>query len=183
MPVKETLIIKRIEEFLLKDREKTSIRKLLDHCFQDYPGDDIFFKQIPSFRYLAYIGNELVGHLGVDHRVIKNGNRRCKALCISDVCVSETYRSRKIGSRMMKKMESDAQKAKIDFAILIATQSKIYYNLGYRSRENTFRWLIIQNHESLGLAQRKLGKNMVMVKKISGIPWSLETTDFLGPLF
>ena len=178
-----SLKIERVEEFALKNRQKQKIRALLDECFPDYPGTDIYFKQLPSFRYLTYAGKKIVGQLGVDYRIIRNGENICRALCISDVCVSEEYRSQKIGSKMMAKLEKDARKAGIDFIILISNESKMYYHLGYRGRSNIFRWLIIQNHESLGLAQRKLGKAVIMVKKISGKAWTSALTDLLGPIF
>ena len=103
------------------------------NVFRIILGRKFFFNQLPTFRYLAHHGHELIGQLGVEYRVISNGGKSCKVLCVSDVCVSEAYRSRKIASRMLKKMEVDAKKAGIDchtgFEIVVSYVSLFYVSL------------------------------------------------------
>ncbi len=177
------LSIDRVEEFELKESESIKVCDLLACCFPDYPTDAIYYKQLPSFRYLAFQATQLIGHLGVDFRMINNDGHLLKVLCISDVCVHPNYRDHQIASSLLQRLETDAIKKKIDFLILISNDSKVYYHNGYRSKDNTFKWLMIQNDKSLGVVERKLGKNVIMVKKLGAQPWSTGLTDLLGPIF
>ncbi len=179
----EKFQLERVEEFLLDESDVKSIQELLINCFPEYPKNAIYFNQLPSFRYLAHFENKLIGHLGVDFRVINNGGQICKVLCISDVCVHQDFREQQIASKILLQLEQDAKQKMIDFNILIANNSNIYSHLGYKSCSNRFRWLMIQRAKSLGVAQRNLGHNTFMVKTISDKKWSEEITDLLGPIF
>jgi len=179
----EKFQMERVEEFLLDEADVQRIQELLSHCFPDYPKNAIFFNQLPSFRYLAQFDQKLIGHLGVDFRVINNGGQLFKVLCISDVCVHSDFRDQLLASEMLHQLEKDAQQKQIEFAILIANDSSVYRNLGYKSCSNSFRWMMIQHHKSLGIVQRNLGENGFMVKSISDKNWSDQLTDLLGPIF
>ena len=175
--------LERVEEFLLDASDVKNIQELLCTCFPEYPKNATYFTQIPSFRYLAHFDVQLIGHLGVDYRVINNGGQISTALCISDVCVREGFRDQQIASKMLQQLEKDAQQKEIDFNILIANDSKIYKHLRYHPCTNQFRWLMIQKGKSLGVVQRNLGRNAFMIKSISGKKWSDDLIDLLGPIF
>ncbi len=175
--------LERVEEFMLDRNDIMNLKALLASCFPEYPEQSTFFTQLPSFRYLAHFDNQLIGHLGVDFRMINNGGQICKALCISDVCVKAGFRKNQLASKMLQQLENDAREKQIDFNILIANDSKIYQHLGYHNCANKFRWLMIQKSHSLGVVQRNLGRNAFMIKSISGKKWSNNVTDLLGPIF
>jgi len=83
---------------------------------------------------------------------------------------------------MLRLLEKEAVKYGLDFLLLTASDSSLYYKLGYRVKSNVFRWLMIQGMESLGINQRRLEK-IVMVKRISKAKWSQDIIDLAGPIF
>lgn len=83
---------------------------------------------------------------------------------------------------MLQMVEKEAEKYKLDFMLLTATETGLYYKRGYRVKNNVFRWLMIQRMESLGLNQRRLEKT-VMVKRLSKQKWSKDVIDLAGTIF
>ncbi len=83
---------------------------------------------------------------------------------------------------MLQELETLGKKHKIDFITLIAQEQKFYKKNGFKVYNNDCRWLIINDKQSLGLAQRNLD-NALMIKPLSGEKWNKEMVDFLGCLF
>jgi len=159
------------------------LQKLLVECFPDYPTENIFFNKSPQFRLLAKSGNQLVGQIGVEFRVINNDGQIARTFCISDVCVLESFRSKQIASQMLLRIEELGRKNNVAFLILTTSRKSLYYKLGYRGKSNTFKWFMIQNNRSLGIANRSLGSDTIMVKSISNQKWGKGEIDLLGPIF
>lgn len=176
------ILLTRVEEYQLLEKEQTQLHELISQCFSEYPSGKTFLKKAPHFRIMAKSGKKLVGQIAVDFRHINNGGKSARVFCLSDVCVHPDYQSKKIGSTMLKLIETEAIKNELDFMMLTAMDSGIYYKQGYRVKNNVFRWLMIQGMESLGLYQRRLEK-IVMVKRLSKQRWSKEIIDLAGPIF
>ena len=172
----------KVAEYALKSAQKKRLAELLATCFSEYPSDKIFIKQAPHFRLLAYAGRKIIGQIAVDFRHIKNGDQTSIVFCLSDVCVDPVFQSQKIASQMLQLLEKEASKYKLDFLLLTAADSALYYRQGYRVKNNVFKWLIIQDAKCLGLKQRRLEKT-VMVKRISKQSWSKDVIDLAGPIF
>jgi len=173
---------KQVAEYTLKPAQKKRIAELLGTCFSEYPIDKIFIKQAPHFRLLACAGRKIIGQIAVDFRHIKNGEQTAAVFCLSDVCVDPVFQSQKIASQMLQLLEKEAAKSGLDFLLLTAADSALYYRQGYRVKNNIFKWLIILDAKSLGLKQRRLEKT-VMVKRISKQSWSKNVIDLAGPIF
>lgn len=172
----------RNEEFQFSITMQKQLHDLISKCFSEYPEGKTFLKQAPHFRILARSGKKLVGQIAVDYRHINNGGQTAAVFCLSDVCVHPDYQSQKIGSKMLELLEKEAIKNKLDFMLLTATETGLYYKNGFRIKNNIFRWLMIQGMESLGLNQRRLEKT-VMVKRFSKQKWSKAIIDLAGPIF
>ncbi|MFG2606564.1 GNAT family N-acetyltransferase [Streptomyces sp. NPDC048514] len=156
------------------------IHGLLDECFPEYPGRD-YFKQLPQFRYLAWGDGGLVGHVGVEHRMIRNGSTPLRVFGLVDLCVTASARSQGLASRLISEIESDARSSGADAVILFADDPRVYLANGYRCVRNDGRWLMINEHETLGIAEKPL--DALMVKTLSGKRWESGVVDMLGYLF
>ncbi len=176
------LRIERIEELHITKSQHLKIHELLEHSFPHYPNNQSYYNQIPSFRYLAQSEGEIIGHLGVNYRIIGLNERPVKIFGITDLCIQKSFQSNRIAASMMEKLEELAVRCDIDFLVLIAKQHDFYIENGFQLVQNTGRWLMIRDNRSFGIAQRKL-TDCLMVKSMNGMEWERGTADFLGSIF
>ena len=175
--------IERIEEFRIHAEVKQAIRELFKLSFPDYPKDQIYFKQIPDFRYLCWQDQILVGHMAIEHRLISLDNKLAKIFGVVDLCVAPAFQRQHIASELLKELESLAMDNEIDFIVLLAKNHELYKNNGFETHNNICRWLIIHESQSFGIARRRVD-NSLMVKVIGDrAQWQSGQVDFLGPIF
>jgi len=122
--------IKRIEEYNLSSKMEKDIISLLKDCFSSYPDQRSYYKQIPSFRFLAYDGKTLVAHLAIHFRIMNVAGLTTKIFGISDLCVDSSHRSKNIASTLLNELETLAVKSKIDFLILVAQDHGLEWKAG-----------------------------------------------------
>ena len=174
--------IKRIEEFKVNKKQHSEISELLKLCFSSYPANRSFYKQFPSFRFLVFKEKKLIAHLAIIHRMIKVGETSAVIFGVSDLGVHPDFQHKKIASALLSELETLGEKYKIDFITLIAQDQKFYTKNGFQAVNNNCRWLIINEIQSLGLAQRSLD-NALMIKPLSEKRWGHGMVDFQGSLF
>jgi len=83
--------IQRIEEFKITSSQKEAIQLLLSECFSGYPKDRTYYKQLPTFRYLAFQKDQLIGHLAVDHRMIAINQQQIRTKTSTRFCPTHRY--------------------------------------------------------------------------------------------
>jgi len=176
------MTIKRIEEFKLSSKQHLDISQLLKVCFSAYPDNRSFYKQFPSFRFLVFEKKSIIAHLAIIHRLVKVDAKNFAIFGVSDLCVHPDFQHQKIASILLEKLEELGKKHRIDFILLIAQEQKFYKKNGYKTFDNTCRWIIINEAQSLGIAERNLD-HALMVKTLSDKKWKKGTVDFLGSLF
>ena len=174
--------IQRIEEFQISTATHQQIQTLFADCFPEYPKDRTYFKQVPTFRYLVWEKDRLVGHLGVDHRIIRVGNQSVSIMGIVDLCVDPAFQSQKIASNLIHQLDTLSQKHQIDFLVLVTGDHNYYRKHGFQLVQNVCRWLIINNHQMLGIGHRRIEESL-MVKPLGDKPWNTGLIDFLGHIF
>ncbi len=174
--------IQAVEEYRLRPTQQMQVGQLLRQSFADYPKDRIYYKQIPTFRLLAFEKRTLVGHLAVEFRLINIGGAITRIFGVTDVCVAESFQSQKLATTLLDELSTLGQSQDIDFIILFADQHDLYLNNGFELVNNVCRWLIINNHQSLGLSHRRL-ENCLLVKSLNGAVWGDGVIDFLGHVF
>jgi len=170
----------RIMEDEITARQHELIGSLLRESFPDYPQRS-YFKQIPQFRLLDWRDEKLLAHTGVEHRVIRNGDSILRIFGVIDLCVASAERSRGLASRLLTDLESLARSAGVDAIVLVADDSRVYDAAGYSMVENSARWVMINDHETIGIAERPLAG--LMVKMLGTKTWQPGLVDFLGYLF
>lgn len=89
--------IKQVHEYNIDEKLEADIQNVLNRCFPEiYPTNRIYFKQLPHLRFLAFNQeNQLVGHVGLDYRVMNLNGEIIKVLGLIDLCVSINNRSKR----------------------------------------------------------------------------------------
>ena len=83
---------------------------------------------------------------------------------------------------MLSELEELARKYLIDFILLLTEDHAFYEKQGYQLVENACRWLVMQNHRSLGVIERQMNQTLMM-KQVGEKEWGEGTLDFLGYVF
>lgn len=177
------LEIRKYAEFELKQPIQNEIAVLLQKCFPEtnYHGLH-YFKQLPHSRLLAYEDDLLIGHVGVDFRIMRLNDQPIKVVGIIELCVLEERRNHNIAGFLIEEVEKLATKANADFVLLFSKIGSIYLKHNYKYVDNICTWLKIDKHKSIGIGDEFI-KDEIMVKELSGKKWEAGNLDFLGYLY
>lgn len=175
--------IHRYFEFELTDEFNLQIAALLSRHF---PSINFFgrtyYKQLPHFRLLAFSRQKIIGHVGIDYRMMLLREAPIKVCGIIDLCVDENFQGKGIGSELLLQAERLATLGNADFMFLFSDYGKVYLKNGYKYVSNICTWLKIDQHKSLGMGHEKI-ENVIMVKQIGTKPWQEGELDLLGYLY
>ena len=175
----ETTVIRAIVNDLPANQPQLS--SLLECCFPGFYAGRTFFKQEPHQRLLAYDGDKLAAHLGLDFRTVRVGDSTLAICGIIDLCVDANYRRQGLAAKLLIKAEQLAQRR--DFMVLMADDDRLYQRQGYVPLpQATVRWLAIEELHSHSVIERDLS-DILRVKAISGQRWPAGKIDLLGYLF
>ncbi len=174
--------IQRVEEFLINKQVHQQINQLLNKSFGDYPETRSYYKQLPSFRYLVWNNDDLIGHMAIEHRNINIAEVVSSIFGVVDLCVDEQFQSKNIASSILQQLEKLAKENQIDFIVLIAQNHSVYEKNGFAVVENTCRWLMINSNQTLGVGHRRI-EECLMMKAMGDKVWKPGLVDFLGHIF
>lgn len=178
----DTIQLQRIEDYLLSPTQEEELARLLSASFPGYPANRTYYLQLPSFRYLATLNHQLIGHLAVTHRIINAGGEPARIFGLGDLCVQAGYKRKKIGSLLLNTLEKEALQHQIDFLVLVSDDQAFYLSKGFTLIENICRWVSIRSHESIGLVQGRIPGSL-WVKSLHGKKWGDGIVDLLGYMF
>jgi ribosomal protein S18 acetylase RimI-like enzyme len=119
--------------------------------------------------------------MGVEHRMVNNGGSVLRIFGIVDLCVVASARCQGHARRLLEQLEELGRHGEVDAVLLFADDPRLYLAAGYRRAPGTVRWLMVNEHESIGIAERPVQE--LMVKTLNEKPWSPGTVDMLGYLF
>ncbi|RCS22033.1 GNAT family N-acetyltransferase [Phyllobacterium salinisoli] len=106
-----------INEHQIDQLKFGQIVQLLDECFPDTFNGRPYFKQLPHFRYLVFQHETLIGHMGIDHRVVKVGGKALRIFGIIDLCIKRDHRHAGIAGRLLHSVETLAMSSNVDFLV------------------------------------------------------------------
>ena len=174
--------ILRKVEFDIESKIHFQITNLRNSCFTDYRVDRSYYKQLPHFRYLVFEENLLIGHMGIDHRVISVADSALTIFGVIDLCIHEDYRQRGIASNLLDSVFELATMSSIDFILLISDKKKLYLSKGFTTISQYCSWMRIDEHKNYGIAFERI-ENEIMVKQIGRKKWPDGPIDLLGYMF
>ena len=176
--------LQHIEEYKIGEELANKIQELLRASFSFYP-ERIYYKQVPDFRLLLWEDDSesnLLAHLAVEHRVISIDKEPVPIFGITDLCVAETKKSKGLASRLLDESKDIAKKHKIDFLVLFADDHRLYIREGYELIPNMCKWMMINEHQTLGIVRRSLA-DCLMVKRVGRKKWKTGEIDMMGTVF
>ena len=158
------------------------LTKLKNRCFPEHKKDRSYGKQLPHFRLISIADEKIVGHMGVDHRVIRVADEIFQIFGLIDLCVAQEQRSKGIASSMIERISTLGNKKGIDFLFLLAADYRLYEKHKFRVVDELCSWLRIHEHRNLGVAVERL-EGEIMIKKIGKKEWPEGPIDLLGYMF
>ncbi|WP_044641539.1 GNAT family N-acetyltransferase [Risungbinella massiliensis] len=176
--------IQMVLEHEISNELTVNIQTLLAECFLDSYPKRTYFKQIPHFRFLTFNEeNCLVGQVGLDYRVMNLNGNPVRVLGVIDLCVSQNFRSKGLGSLLLSEIEMFCEERNVDFLLLFAGNKSLYLRNGYKSVKNKCKWLKIdeKNQTTFGIGHKVMDE--LMMKEIGQISWNEGDLDFLGYLY
>ena len=102
-----------------------------------------------------------------------------KALLIGDICVLPAFQNQNIASEIIAKIESLGKENNLDLMMVTVTDTSLYTRNGFYTVDNICRWVILQNHSTLGVRERNLN-NSLMIKNLGQSKWNDGIIDFMG---
>ena len=141
-----------------------------------------YYKQLPHFRYLAFVEDTLVAHMGVEHRVISVGDSIFTIFGVVDLCVKQSHRGQGIASELLSLLTDLAREKSIDFLFVVVDSDQLYSKNGFQTVSNYCSYLRIHEHKNYGVAVEKI-ENEFMVKQTGDKLWLDEPIDLLGYMF
>ncbi|HSG88948.1 MAG TPA: GNAT family N-acetyltransferase [Pseudomonadales bacterium] len=172
-----------VDDFRLSPDQHAELRALLGRCFpdEDYMRTRSYYKQLSTRRLLARDGDLLVGHLGLEHRAMRLPTGPAQVFGVVDVAVLPERQGQGIASRLLEQVEALGRTHGIEFVVLFASDDRLYARNGYRHPANELSWLMIHEHETLGVAREPVEE--LRVKALGDRPWPDGHVDLLGHLF
>ncbi len=158
-----------------------AISSLLDACFDGTHGGRTWFKQIPHERLLAWSGSNLMGHVGMEFRVVRVGEVIVPILGIVDLCVAPAAWRQGIGAALLRGAEERARGQ--SFALAMADDPRLYERAGYSLLNDVnVTFLAIDELRCHSVISRDLSE-IFMVKQLTCDVWPDGPIDLLGHLF
>ncbi|UTM59090.1 GNAT family N-acetyltransferase [Photobacterium sp. CCB-ST2H9] len=173
--------MKIIAEIDIPPETHAAIQLLRNAAFQDHQVNRSYFKQLPHSRMLTYSGEQLIGHMGLDYRVIRVGDAVLKILGVIDFCVSEHARGQGIGSSMLATLSAYAKTRDVDFLMLMSEHTHFYCRHGFQQVTAHHSWLRLHEHQNYGIGFEPL--NELLIQPVSGLEWPSGHIDWLGYMF
>lgn len=172
-----------VDEFALGAARSEAVRELMHESFPEsgFTASRTYGKQIPARRLLGWEGEQLIGHLGLEHRVIGTGDGPATLFGVLDVCVSPLARGRGVASSMLEHVRLLAVASDIEFLMLFATDRRLYERNGYRHEDNVLRWPMIDEHRVIGIDEQPLDE--LMIQPVGTRPWPTGLIELLGHQF
>ncbi len=174
--------IEWIAEHQISSDLHDQITSLRNACFPDGQLSRSYFKQLPHFRILAFDGDLLVGHVGVDHRMMNFGGNPSRVFGAIDVCVNAQHRGRGIAGKLISRLEAEAVASEADLLALIADDHRVYLRSGFQPLDAECEWMAIDEHRNHGILKESLAGEL-MVKPLKEGLQLQGPVDWLGYLY
>lgn len=135
-------------------------------------------------RFLVWDNEDIVGHAGLDYRIMNLAGKEVKVLGIIDVAVSIKCRGKGVASVLLTEIIRFAEINTVDFILLFTENPSLYIKQGFRIVNNNVRWLMVDHEKqiSIGVAVNKI--DGMMIKEIGRKSWiDSEELDLLGYMY
>ena len=160
--------IERIEELRLNHVQENDIAQLLKDTFSVNFQGRSFFQNRHHCRFLAYLENELVGHLAIAYRAIQMGNRRIDIVGIGEVAVASTARKQGIATKLVQCALEEGRLAGADFAALFGEEA-LYAKAGFLKASNVITLSEMEGAKTGAIVREP--NHHFMINPLGGVKW------------
>jgi len=134
---KISFVVKKVCDLTLKERQV--IVHFLVEVFADSQGysDCVYTGEGLELCVLAYLENELVGHVGITRRVVDHKGKTYQVGGIGDVAVPKVHRKLGIGSLILQKTTEVLKDNQFDLGLLFCHPDlyRFYSSCGWLEKE------------------------------------------------
>lgn len=176
--------IQRYVELEIDETLSNDLSDLLVASFEPLYPNRRYFKQLPHFRLLAF-GDEgqVVGHVGLDYRVMNLNGEPIHVLGVIDLCVREEMRGNDIGKALLNEVIDLGETNQVDFLLLIADRPDLYLRAGFSHVDNTCTWLQIDDERQTTRGIGETAFDELMIRSVGDKEWTTGPLDFIGYLY
>jgi predicted N-acetyltransferase YhbS len=175
------MLVEHIPEWQLTAEDEAQIATLLARCFTTDFGGRSFYQTRQHLRLVHRRDGRIVGHMALQFRAMRLGERLVHVAGLGDVATDPGYRGQGIAAGLLRIAISEARASRSDFVLLFGT-ARLYAAAGFRPVDNTMTWIDLtgaRTHE----IHREPAESL-MVLPLGALPWDdAAPLDLLGNLF
>jgi GNAT superfamily N-acetyltransferase len=179
------MILQTLVEHAIDPPTRGAITALRNASFPDAAVPRDHYKQLPHWRLLAWDGEPggtLVGHLGVEHRMVRLDDTPRRIFGVVDLCVLAGHRGRGLAGRLLASLEATARAHGVEALMLVAADGRLYRRHGFVPADARATWLRLHEHRQLGIADESLAGELWIKPLVAGLA-APRRVDWLGHLF
>ncbi|TCI30263.1 GNAT family N-acetyltransferase [Exiguobacterium sp. SL-10] len=176
--------IQRYVELELDETLSNEIRELLVVSFEPLYPNRRYFKQLPHLRLLAF-GDEgqVVGHVGLDYRVMNLNGEPIQVLGVIDLCVKKEMQGDGIGKALLDEVIDVGETNQVDFLLLFADRPDLYLRAGFNHVDNMCTWLQIDDERQTTRGIGEASFDELMIRPVGDKAWTEGHLDLVGYLY
>jgi len=132
------IIKKKIKE--ISPIELENIKNFLIKCFDDnsnFP-NVVYTNPYLDECLLLYLDDKLIGHIGINRRIIEHKNKTYTIGGIGDVAIDKEYRKKGFGNKIMKEVNKILEEENYDLGVLFnhPKLDNFYSSCGWIPKDN-----------------------------------------------
>ena len=132
------IVKKKIKE--ITSSELKNIKKFLIKCFDDNPDfkNTVYTNSYLDECLLLYSDIKLIGHIGINRRIINHKNKTYIIGGIGDVAIDEKYRNQGLGNKLMKEINKVLKEEDYNLGVLFnhPKLDNFYSSCGWIPKDN-----------------------------------------------
>lgn len=172
--------IEHIPEWALTEADDRQIADLLARCFDTDFGGRSFFDNRHHLR-LVHRRNRIIGHMGLQFRAVRLGERLVTIAGLADVATDPDFRGQGIAGHLLQAAIRQAAASPAEFFLLFGTAG-LYAAAGFRPVANPTLWVDMRGSVTKGI--RRTPSKDLMVMALRDGNWDGNATlDLLGNVF
>lgn len=178
------LEIYKKHDFDLEADERVALLNLLSKAFTGYFKEQIFVKQVPTYRFIVKEKGAIIAQTGIDCRVVNTSKLGVlKTYGVIDMCVAPTFQGHGIASQLLSHIANEAIERTVDFIFLFADDHRVYERNGYKRVNATCRLLAIENLSCIKVIEKDMSDSLMVLPIHNSFTLDGDFVDMLGYLY
>lgn len=175
------MLVEHIPEWQLTADDEAQIATLLSRCFTTDFGGRSYFQTRQHLRLAHRRDGRIVGHMALQFRAMRLGERLVHVTGLADVATDPGYRGLGIAAGLLKIAISEARASRSDFFLLFGT-ARLYGAAGFRPVHNPLTWIDLTGARTHDIHHEPA--DSLMVLPLGEAAWDeAAPLDLLGNLF